>query len=291
MPAHVVTVSSRSTGAGKTLIAAALCRWYRREHLPVCPFVLRSGAPPEPRMLEVLARAAELVERWAPTGSPAELAAECANWDYVVVECASGAEPPAAARFELLNEGGEALAIYDPASGTTFRAEWYQAEEIFPGVPADVAALPEWSFSNAPRVGIVSLPHLRNFADFRLFRAAEWITFPPPGDFALLLMPASSDASFDREWLKETGVGAWLEQQRTRGCRVLGIGESMGEATRLDEGTLQDFRAASRILGRRLPPPEPGDAALDALAAWLASVVGAAMLRTRCLGHGGEGVE
>jgi hypothetical protein len=49
-------------------------------------------------------------------------------------------------------------------------------------------------------------------------------------------------------------------------------------------GALQDFRAASIALGRRLPPPDPEESALDALAVWLERCAGAARLRERCLG-------
>ncbi len=284
MPAHIVSVTSRSPRAGKTLLAAALCRWLRRGHHPVCPFVLGADPAPDARSLHLLACAAGLLESLAPFGGPDSLAALAGEWDYMVVECAPAAAPLPGPRFDLLNAPAAPLELLDTVSGDTWLAPWYDASALFPEPSPALAHLPEWTYQNAPRVGILSLPHLRNFADFRLFRGAEWISSTPHGLFNLLIVPASSDEGFDSQWLAETGLDAWLERQREQGCSILNTGSRICAGDIVAVGALRDFRAASLALGRHLPPPDPEESEFDALAAWLELHAGAARLRERCLG-------
>jgi len=284
MPAHIVSVTSRASGAGPTLVAAALSRWLRREHHPVCPFVLCGDNRSDARTLQLLACAAGLLEASAPTGNSAALAASAEQWDYLVVECGPGVEPPPGPRFDLLSASAEGLELLDAVSGETLLAPGHDTSALFPEIPTALAGLPEWTYQNAPRVGIISLPHLSNFADFRLFRGAEWVSSPPPGWFNLLIVPASADESFDRGWLSEERLDAWLERQREQGCSILTTGSGIFHGEMLAVGALQDFRAASIALGRRLPPPDPEESALDALAVWLERCAGAERLRERCLG-------
>jgi hypothetical protein len=234
--------------------------------------------------LQVLARASDLLENSAPTGGVEELSAILEQWDYVVVDCGPGFAPPAGPRFELCNASGRGIEILDVVSGEMLKTPWYNVSTLFPEIPAAVAALPEWTFANAPRVGICSLPNLRNFADFRLFRGAEWLSSPPAGLFQFVIVPATADAKFDRQWLADAGLDTWIERQRSQGCRVICAGSSMVKGERVEEGELQDFRTVSLMLGRRLPPPDPDDTALEALAAWLERVAGVRRLRERCLG-------
>lgn len=284
MPAHTISVTSRVAGAGKTLLSAAICRWIRREHHPVCPFSAPGKSRADARSLQVLARAADLLEKAAPTGGARELANLREQWQYVVVDCGAGFEPPPGPRFELRNASGTGIEILDSVSGESLTAPWYNTSTLFPVIPAAVAELPEWTFANAPRVGICSLPNLRNFADFRLFSGAEWLAAPPAGLFQFVLVPATADAAFDRAWLAEVGLDKWIERQRTQGCRVICAGSTLAKGERVQEGELQDFRTVSLLLGRRLPPPDPDEAALDALAVWLERVAGVRRLRERCLG-------
>ena len=180
MAAHTISVTSRVAGAGKTLISAALCRWIRRGHHAVCPFAALGTGPPDRRSLQVLARAADLLVRYAPYGGAEQLGAIVENWDYVVVDCGPGFEPPSGPRFELLNASGAGIEILDVVSGDRLKAPWYNVSALFPHIPDAVAALPEWTFATAPRVGVCSLPNLRNFADLaggcrrRIRRMPRW---------------------------------------------------------------------------------------------------------------------
>jgi hypothetical protein len=284
MSAHTISVTSRVPGAGKTLISAAICRWIRREHHPVCPFFAPGTGKSDRRSLQVLARAADLLEKAAPSGGAEELAVLSEHWQYVVVDCGPGFAPPAGPRFDLCNASGSGIEILDSVSGDRLKAPWYNASTLFPEIPAAVAALPEWTFANAPRVGVCSLPNLRNFADFRLFSGAEWLSTPPAGLFQFVIVPATADASFDRRWLADVGLDKWLERQRAQGCRVICAGSTLVRGEPVLEGELQDFRTVSLLLGRRMPPPDPDDTALEALAVWLERVAGSRRLRERCLG-------
>ncbi len=284
MAAHIVSVTSRVAGAGKTLISAAICRWIRRGHHPVCPFAALGSGKSDRRSLQVLARASDLLDKFAPSGGALELAAIVETWEYVVVDCGPGFEPPAGPRLELCNASGTGIEILDVDSGDMLKAPWYNASTLFPEIPAAVAALPEWTFASAPRVGICSLPNLRNFADFRLFSGAEWLSTPPAGLFQFVIVPATADAAFDRQWLADAGLDKWLERQKSQGCRVICAGSTLVKGEPVQEGELQDFRTVSLLLGRRLPPPDPEDTALEALAVWLERVAGVRRLRERCLG-------
>ena len=284
MSAHVISVTARIPGAGKTLVAAALCRWLRQGDHPVCPFFAVTEKLPDQRSRRVLACAAGLLETLAPAGEEDRLRALAEQWDYLVVEYASGLEPPPGPRFDLVGACATAFELLDAVSGETLQAPWIEVSALFPEIPSELARLPEWTFQNAPRVGILSLPHLRNFADFRLIRNAEWIASPPPGVFQLLIVPASADEDFDRQWLAGTGLDLWLERQREQGGSILCVGNSILPGRRFDVGALQDFRTASIALGRRLPPPDPEESELDALAIWLERCAGADRLRERCLG-------
>jgi len=284
MAAHTISVTSRVAGAGKTLISAAICRWMRREHRPVCPFAAPGTGKADRRSLQVLARSADLLDKTAPFGGQDELAEISADWEYVVVDCGSGFEPPAGPRFELCNASGTGIEILDVVSGDKLKAPWYNASTLFPEIPAAVAGLPEWTFANAPRVGICSLPNLRNFADFRLFSGAEWLAAPPAGLFQFVIVPATADAAFDRQWLADVELDRWIEGQKAQGCRVICAGSTLVKGEPVQEGELQDFRTVSLLLGRRLAPPDPDDAALEALAVWLEKVAGTRRLRERCLG-------
>jgi hypothetical protein len=265
MSAHTISVTSRVAGAGKTLISAAICRWIRREHHAVCPFSAPGTGKSDRRSLQVLARAADLLEKAAPSGGAEQLAALLDHWQYVVVDCGPGFEPPPGPRFELYNASGSGIEIVDSVSGEKLQAPWYNASTLFPEIPAAVAELPEWTFAS-------------------LFSGAEWLSTPPAGLFQFVIVPATADAAFDRRWLADTELDKWLERQRAQGCRVICAGSTLVKGEPVQQGELEDFRTVSLLLGRRLPPPDPDDTALEALAVWLERVAGSRRLRDRCLG-------
>ncbi|QOY90282.1 cobyric acid synthase [Paludibaculum fermentans] len=281
MPAQVIAITSRLPGAGKTHVAAALAAWLKREGRHVAPLHLSrpEGDPfqcPEggtvSRATALLAEACGLpAEPIYESGWPA-LPALLARHDVIVAELAAGDSAPAGYTvLELpvsLRDGfiqlGELppLAPFEP--------------NLTPQCPEDVAALPLWSLISAPRSGIISVPHLANFADFQLIRGAEWLTVQAPGRFQLLFVPASLEPAKDLEWIREASLDTWIAAQHASGTRLISTGWPYPGAEQLATGALKDNWTLSRILGRRVPPPLPTEESLDRLGHWLSEAPGVA---------------
>src|SRR5882724_3172975 len=73
-----------------------------------------------------------------------------------------------------------------------------------------------------PRVGIVRLPHISNFTDFRLLAPfADWITRPPEGRFECVILPGTKNTIGDLAWLRHGGLDDWILSQRRAGALVI----------------------------------------------------------------------
>jgi adenosylcobyric acid synthase len=78
--------------------------------------------------------------------------------------------------------------------------------------------------SAGPRVGIVRLPHISNFTDFRLLAPfAEWITRPPQGRFDCVILPGTKNTIGDLAWLRDAGLDDWIASQSRAGATVIGV--------------------------------------------------------------------
>ena len=62
-------------------------------------------------------------------------------------------------------------------------------------------------------IAIIRLPRISNFTDFRLLRAA-WISRPVERDFAWVILPGTKNTIGDLEWLRQTGLDAWIRRQQ-----------------------------------------------------------------------------
>jgi adenosylcobyric acid synthase len=71
-------------------------------------------------------------------------------------------------------------------------------------------------------IAIIRLPRTSNFTDFRLLRAA-WITRPVSKPFEWIILPGTKNTIGDLEWLRQTGLDLWIQQQQDQGANVLGI--------------------------------------------------------------------
>jgi adenosylcobyric acid synthase len=77
---------------------------------------------------------------------------------------------------------------------------------------------------SGPRVGIVRLPHISNFTDFRLLAPfAEWIARPPQGRFDCVILPGTKNTIGDLAWLRNAGLDDWIVRQSRAGAMVIGV--------------------------------------------------------------------
>jgi adenosylcobyric acid synthase len=71
-------------------------------------------------------------------------------------------------------------------------------------------------------IAILRLPRISNFTDFRLLRAT-WISRPVERDFQWVILPGTKNTIGDLEWLRQSGLDAWIRRQHEHGAKVLGV--------------------------------------------------------------------
>ncbi len=248
-----------------------MARWLTRSGLTVAPLHVSSQSgelyvcPPGgtvPRAAALLAEACGLAPGPEYAGGWDKLEGLRRDHDVVVVEAP---EVPAGLQALALRLTPEGIAVDGFGCLPVF------GQDLTPPCDPDVAALPDWRFGLGPRVGIASLPHIANFADFRLFGGSEWLTLPGVGRFGLLFVPATANEAYDLEWLEETGLAEWLKEQREAGARLVSCSWQPYGAERMEAGELANYRVASRLIGHRLNAPLPAEETLDELADWFAT--------------------
>ena len=93
--------------------------------------------------------------------------------------------------------------------------------------PEDSVSLEEASVEQPPdaqlRVVIIRLPHISNFTDFRLLPGASYISKPVSGDVDCIILPGSKNTIADLQWLRRTGLDAWILNRYSEGADVWGI--------------------------------------------------------------------
>ena len=73
------------------------------------------------------------------------------------------------------------------------------------------------------RVGIVRLPHISNFTDFRLLPDAVFVSKPVATQFATIIIPGTKSTIDDLLWLRATGLEQWLKDQLEAGSHLIGV--------------------------------------------------------------------
>ena len=273
MSARIVVISSSEPRAGKTHLAAALARWLSTAGHAV--EVLHLGRAGEAKVAAsdgaVISRNAAILAEAAGVASgarhekPEALGELAAAAEFVLVESAGPGPDGAHASIQLQRAEG-AYRI----DGFGKLPSW-SGPAIVPDTPPDVAAMEPFRVGGWPRIGVVTLPHLDNFSDFRLLRGAEWLTAPAPGRFAAVFLPATSDPPADTVWMENQGLAEWLAQQREQGCRVIATGWKAHGSEVIEAADFQNPATVSRLLGRRVDAPLPDEQVYDRLAGWLAS--------------------
>lgn len=190
--------------------------------------------------------------------------------DLVIVESPSGRSAPPGSAELAVRRRQRSIEVLPGGSLPLFEAD------LMPAPDPELEAFPAWRLGAGPRVGVISLPHITNFGEYQAFRGAEWLASPPAGRFGVLLVPGCSNEPSDLEWLRQTGLLAWLPGQIQAGAVVAVSGwrepDRLGVATRnFALGDLLDHRTASRLLGLRMPAPLPSDDLLERLGEWAGS--------------------
>lgn len=86
----------------------------------------------------------------------------------------------------------------------------------------DGVGIPRESPDDA-EVAIIHLPHISNTTDFRLLRDAAWITQAIDRQFKAVVLPGTKNTIDDLDWMRRTGLDAWVKQQHKVGAIVMGI--------------------------------------------------------------------
>jgi hypothetical protein len=273
MSARLIAITSPKPHSGKTHLTAALARWLSSHGHSVEILHLGAASPGRvaasdgaliSRNAALLAEAAQ-VSSGARHEDPAALPSLAVAVEFLLIETAQAPPADVDLTLQLLDtEGSFKL------DGFGKLPAW-NAPPVVPRTPPDVAAMEAWRVGGWPRTGIVTLPHLANFSDFRIFRGAEWMTAPLPGRFGIIFIPSSTDPGSDSKWMEQQGLSAWLASQSGEGCRVLATGWRAPGAEIIEAEDLRDPASASRLVGRRLDPLLPDEETYDRLASWLAS--------------------
>lgn len=271
MSAKVIIISSQLRGAGKTHFAAGLACWLKQHGHQGAPLHLSppAGDPvacPEggtvSRAAALLAEASGLTPEPIYDSGWQAMAELRRRFDTVFVEAAAG--EPVSGEWPTLNLERREGRIR-PAGFA--RLPEFQPD-LMPGDDESLAALPVWRLPDAPRCGVITLPHIDNFSDYQLLRGSEWLTVPAVGRFSNLFLPVTTNIPSDLQWLEETGLKGWIATQCSLGAKLSVCGWDYPGAERCERGDLMDFRILSPLLGRRVAPPLPDEAMHDRLAAW-----------------------
>ncbi len=271
---NLVYITGPDPCQGPLLIAAAICRSLQLHGFHVAPLSLCPPAAqrfPCPGGGSVSRNAAILAEACGQLPQ-ARFEASAAHrfereYDWLVI---LAGHPPATPLDHC-----RILSVSPRQDGWTVRLggrdlELPRAPEICltPEALPEVEALPPYR-PGAPRVGVVSWPHITNFADFLNVPGAEWIAFPLPGKLDVILLPNSSDVASDTEWLGLQGLDNWLALQSAIGSRIVSTGFPWPSARlRLQPGDIQDSNQLSLALGARITAPLPPDGDINNLAQW-----------------------
>jgi adenosylcobyric acid synthase len=87
----------------------------------------------------------------------------------------------------------------------------------------DSLSVPTSNSHSTTRTAIVRFPRISNTTDFRLLKAAAWLSAPPDGHFDFIFLPGTKNTIADLEWLKARGLAAWILDEHRRGAQVIGI--------------------------------------------------------------------
>lgn len=269
---HLVLTGDPSSH-GLSLVAAAACRSLHLHGFRVAPLYLGPPAQqtfPCPEGGNVTRPAAVLAEACGILPEARfEAAAPSAfgrDFDWLVIQSAEAPAPLDHCRRLAVASHG--LGFVVSGDGFSFVLPAPPPVALSPEILPEVEALPPYR-PGAPRIGVVSLPHITNFDDFLRVPGAEWIAFPLPGKLDVIFFPDTSHLDSDNEWLSLQGLDNWLTLQKALGCRMVTTGYPLpGARASLSPGDIKDPNQLSLALGAKVLPPLPDEPAFDQLARW-----------------------
>ena len=109
--------------------------------------------------------------------------------------------------------GSHCFGVFPYAPGITIGAEDSLAVETRAQCPAPPGV----------RIAIVRFPTLSNATDFRLLTWADWIESPPAREYDFVILPGAKSTISDLQWLRTTGLDAWVVAHHRHGGTVVGI--------------------------------------------------------------------
>jgi len=268
-----VVLTGAASEPGLSLVTAAVCRSLHVHGFRVAPLYLGPPAQqtfpcPEggkvTRPAAILAEACGVLPEARFEGTkPSEFGRD---FDWLVVQCAEWTEPLDHCRRLTVSTDGPGYLV--TGDNINLKLPAPPALPLTPEILPEVNALPPYR-PGAPRIGVVSLPHITNFDDFLHVPGTEWIAFPSPGTFDVIFMPDSADVASDTEWLGLQGLANWLTLQTATGCRIVSTGFPWPPARlSLRPGTIQDPNRLALTLGVRISAPLPPDSDINHLAHW-----------------------
>ncbi len=104
--------------------------------------------------------------------------------------------------------------------------------------PEDGVSIEDARPASSADVGLIRLPHISKFTDFRLLApSAEWLTRPIDKPFKVIVLPGTKNTVGDLEWLRSVVLADWILDRARAGTTIIGVcggyqmlGESVDEA-------------------------------------------------------------
>jgi len=72
-------------------------------------------------------------------------------------------------------------------------------------------------------IAIIRFPRISNTTDFALLPNAVWLERPSKSPFRFVILPGTKATIPDLDWLRQSGLAAWIVDQHRSGATVIGI--------------------------------------------------------------------
>jgi adenosylcobyric acid synthase len=118
---------------------------------------------------------------------------------------------------------GDGVAILEEKSGLPCLGLFPFVNDIQIDAEDSLAAISQPSNEPHPEIAIIRFPRISNTTDFRLLPNAHWLEHPTPKRYEYIILPGTKSTLADLDWLRKSGLAAWILEQQKAGVFVLGI--------------------------------------------------------------------